>query len=240
MRRVLFAFVACVLSGGVQAAETVRVAVAANFRATLEVLRPTFEATGEAQLSIAAGSTGQLFAQIANGAPFDVFLAADQKRPARLAEQGLAVSGSIFTYAVGRLVMLVPGGQIPPDGTVPDLSGLSRIAIANPRTAPYGAAARQVLERLGVADVQLVLAQNVGGVVALVRSGAAPAGLTAAALLPPGTPVWPVPADLHDPIRQDAALLTRAAESPHAKAFIAWLQGAEAQRIIEANGYALD
>lgn len=223
-------------------ADTVRVAVATNFRPVLEAMRAEFEDISGAQLAISSGSTGQLAAQISNGAPFDVFLAADQARPEALIKDKLAVASSRFTYAGGRLALLTPGRTIPPDGAIPDLGDLTRISIANPRTAPYGLAAMDVLDSLDIAGVQLVLAQNAGGVVAAVMSGAAPAGLTSLSLakVADGVPAWTVPADLHAPIPQDAVLLAPASENAAAVAFLDWLKGAAARNIIRANGYALD
>lgn len=246
MARCLLALIVCLagmLGSTLAEAANLRIAVAANFRETLLALQPVFEATGEERLTISAGSTGQLFAQISNGAPYDVFLAADQDRPARLAEAGLAAPGSAFTYATGRLVLLAPGRPLPDAGATPSLDGLARIAIANPRTAPYGAAAEQVLDRLGAAGLQRVLAQNVAGVVSAVESGAAPAGLTAQALLGPDrqAEAWQVPADWHDPIRQDAVLLSRAQDPDAAARFLAWLgSDPEARQIIRSHGYVVD
>ena len=223
-------------------AETVRVAVAANFRTVLTALQPEFEAASGAKVQISAGSTGQLAAQIGNGAPFDVFLSADQIRPARLVADGLAVAKSQFTYATGRLALLAPGVEIPQDGSIPDLGDLNRMSIANPRTAPYGVAAMEVLDQLDIAGEQLVLAHNAGGVVAAVASGAAPAGVTALSLAKDRgqLPAWPIPAELHMPLHQDAVLLTTAAQNQAAIAFLDWLKGQDAQHIIRSHGYALD
>lgn len=239
MRRFFLLLLVLLLGNAAQAAEVVRVAVAANFRAVLETLKPEFEAAQYATLLISAGSTGQLYAQITNGAPFDVFLSADQERPRQLAKAGLADPVSRITYAIGRLALIVPGRAIPDDGTIPDLADVDRMAIANPRTAPYGAAAMEVLDKLDIAGVQLVLAQSVAGVNASVLAGAAPAGLTALALVG-DAPAWTVPVEMHAPLRQDAILLSEAAENATARAFLRWLASPPARQIIETHGYSLD
>jgi molybdate transport system substrate-binding protein len=228
-------------------AETVTVAAAANFRKPLDEIAARFEdATGH-EVVVSAGSSGQLYAQIANGAPFDVFLSADQARPAQAIEAGLAVPGSQRTYAVGRLILIFrdaeAAGRI---GMPPDLSQVRTLAIANPATAPYGAAAMQVIGKLGGADAlagRIAEAQNVSGVNAAVQTGAAEAGFAAlASVSGPGAPEpqgWPVPADLHDPIRQDAVLLGRGRDNPAATAFLDYLFGDEAARVIRGYGYDL-
>lgn len=236
------ATLALAVPGSPANAGDIRVAVAANFRAPLEPLALAFEKASGHKLLISAGSTGQLFAQIANGAPFDVFLAADSDRPARLASDGFGVTGSVFTYASGRLALIARA--VPAVGETPDLSGFRRIAIANPRTAPYGAAAAAVLEDLGAADVPRVEAGNVGAVGALVVSGAAEAGITAASLAPAlarhGLSAWPVPPGMHPPLRQDAILLTAGQDNAAAIAFLDWLRQDEARAIIRSAGYRVD
>lgn len=169
-------------------AETVTIAAATNFRKPLEALTRDFaDATGH-EAVISAGSSGQLYAQIAHGAPFDVFLSADRARPADAVEAGLAVPGSQRTYARGRLVVLFHDAEAATRlGSPPDLSQVRMLSVANPATAPYGAAAMQVLERLGVADAlagRIAQAQNVSGVNAAVESGAAEAGFAALGSLP--------------------------------------------------------
>ena len=215
-------------------ADTVRVAVAANFRAPLLVLQRTFEAETQHRLSISAGATGQLFAQVIHGAPFDIFLSADQARPAALVENGSAVTGSQFTYATGRLYLLFDSNKRL-DGTqwlahrVPDLTGIRRISIANPRTAPYGMAAEQVLRQLDFSDAPPLVAQaqSVSGVNAAFAARAVDAGFAAyssVVMLAEPPAGWLVPDNMHDPIRQDAVLLTRAEDNPAAVAFLDWLQ----------------
>ena len=225
-------------------AETARIAVAANFAGAIERLETAFEASQDHQIEVSLGSTGQLYAQIVNGAPFEVFLSADQARPEALARDGLAVAPSRFTYAEGRLFLRVArASHLAPDGQ-PAFDRIKRIAIANPRTAPYGAAAEQVLAALGVVGPQIAQAQSVQGVAAVVELGAADAGFVAYSSVAPLIPVlpagWLVPTDLHDPLRQDAVLLSRGQDNPAALAFLDWLAGPAAQRILQGFGYHVD
>lgn len=250
----------------------VRVAVAANFAATHEALAERFTERTEIAVRTSTGSTGQLYAQIVNGAPFDVLLAADTVRPARLEADGLAVPGSRFTYAEGRLALYAPAigpartaaagpaggdaGEAPPAGAA--LAGLDvlratadpaagagrRLALANPRLAPYGEAARQALVALGLWDAledRVVMAENVGQAFQFVESGAAELGLVAGSYVrdAPAAAVWTVPGELHDPIRQDAVRLESVADTAAARLYVEFLRGREARRIIEAGGYGL-
>lgn len=219
-------------------ADAVAVAVAANFREPLEAMKAPFAAATGHELVISAGSTGQLYAQIAQGAPYDVFLAADQERPAAAVAAGLAVDGSAFTYAEGRLYALVR----PKEGQHAEeaLREARRISIANPRTAPYGAAAVDVMHNIWLTHIETAQAQSVAGVNAAFDTGAVDAGFAAfstVARADPRPPGWLVPKDLHRPIRQDAVLLTRAADSVAARAFLDWLKGSEARALIESYGY---
>lgn len=226
-------------------AETAMVAAAANFREALEVLAREFEGTTGHEVVISSGSTGQLYAQIAHGAPFDVYLAADQARPAQAVEAGFAVPGTLRTYAEGRLIVLFRDAATRARlGTPPDLAKVGMISIANPATAPYGVAAMQVLERMEIADAlagRIAEAQNVSGVNAAVDTGAAEVGFAAlGSVAEPGGPEpegWLVPSDLHDPIRQDAVLLRRGLDNPAATAFLDWLVSDEARELIRGYGY---
>lgn len=242
MQRLAIAILAVILVAAPAVAEPLRLAVAANFRPAIADLEKEYERGSAVEIDVSIGSTGQLAAQIIHGAPFDVFLAADRASPARLAADGHALADTIFTYASGRLALLTPGRVVPADGVIPDLGDLSRVSIANPRTAPYGVAAMEVLDSLDIAGVQLVLAQNASSVVAAVASGAAPAGLTSLSLAKTSgqIPAWAVPADLHEPLDQDAVLLARAVDNQAARDFLDWLKGPAARRIIKAHGYSLD
>jgi len=230
-------------------ASQVTVAVATNFARPMATLAPAFEAGSGHELILVLGSTGKLYAQITHGAPFDVLLAADAARPARLAEEGLAEPESQFTYAIGRLVLWSPDpGMIGADCRATLAAGRFRhLAIANPALAPYGAAARDVLQMLGVwQEVQpkLVRGENIGQAFQLVASGNAELGFVALAQLAgpdagTGGSRWDVPAELHAPIRQDAILLRRAADDPAARAFLAFLRSPETQAVIERFGYGV-
>ena len=233
---------------GARAAEAL-IAVAANFSEAIEELESRFEAGSAHRLRTAFGSTGRLYAQIVNGAPYDVLLAADREHPRRLEERGLGVAGSRFTYATGRLALWSADPRRAQAGAGALASGGFRtIAISNPALAPYGAAAHQVLEALGLKERlrgRIVTGQNVGQTHAMVATRNAELGFVALSLvLARGGGAagshWEVPAELHDPIRQDAVLLVRGAENPAARAFIDFLRGPEARALIARHGYRVD
>ena len=223
-------------------ADEALVAVAANFARTAEALAEAYEAESGHTITISSGSTGQLYARIVQGAPYDAFLSADAERPELLVESGQAVAGSRFTYAVGRLALWsADPDRIGPDGAAA-LSGDFRfLALANPRTAPYGAAAMEVLEALGLTDSvadRLVTGADVGSTYAFIASGNAEFGFIALTQLPDGQgSAWLVPEELHAPLAQDALLLTRGADNPAALGFLAFLRSDEARAMIEAAGY---
>ena len=210
-----------------------------------------FSARHPIGVRVSVAGTGQLYAQILNGAPFDVLLAADAERPRLLEERRLAVTGTRFAFAEGRLVFYAPSlSPLPtPPWSVLHREGI-RLAMANPRTAPYGAAAAAVLDALGGADLArageepayvVVTGENVGQAFQFVRSGAAEAGLVSLGQMirePPEHYVV-VPADLHPPIRHEAALLARAAAHEGARAFLAFLRGDDARAILTRFGYAV-
>ncbi|MEM7429429.1 MAG: molybdate ABC transporter substrate-binding protein [Pseudomonadota bacterium] len=221
------------------------VAAASNFSQALENLQREFETNSGHKLKISLGSTGKLYAQIVNGAPFDVFLSADQERAEKLEQAGKAAPGSRFTYAVGRLVLWHPGGKS--GRAVLEAGGLRNLAIAHPDLAPYGTASVETLERLGMKERltdKLVIGENIGQTFAFVASGNAEAGFVAASQLAqreePEEAIWAVPPEMHSPILQDAVLLARGQSNPAAAAFFRFLQSPEARTIIRASGYALD
>ena len=217
--------------------EEIRVAVAANFVRPLEALSAGFEARTGNRIVPIPGSTGTLYAQIRAGSPVHVFLAADQKRPARLAEEGHAIAASLTTYAIGRLALWSPGRTLSgPEYLKRDDAG--RIAIANPRLAPFGAAAQQTLEHLGAGRVKLVFGQNVAHAHTLTASGAVAAGFVALSLVREEKGIWEVPPHMHEPIRQDGVITRFGARSPAASAFMQYLASAEASAIITRHGYA--
>ena len=229
------------LSGGVvpAGAETAHVAVAANFTAVAEELAALFEAEAGHEAVLSFGATGQLYAQISQAAPFDVFLAADTARPERAIAEGLAVAGSFFIYAEGRLALYAP--DLDAEKTL--LAGdFTRIAIAEPDAAPYGQAAVETLNALGLYDAiaaRLVTGANISQTLQFVESGNAELGFVAASQVLGKDDIWLVPATLHGPIAQGAALLNQGADNPAALAFMDFLQSDAAVAVIEAAGYSV-
>jgi molybdate transport system substrate-binding protein len=228
-------------------AAEVTAAVAANFTAAINRLAPGFERATGYRLRASFGSTGALYAQIKNGAPFDVFLAADEARPKLLESDGDAVAGTRFTYAIGRLVLWSSkAGVVDPRGDILRTGDFARLAIANAKTAPYGAAAEQVLRRLGVWErvvPRLVRGENISQTFQFVSSGNAALGLVAAAqvrVLPSSRrgSYWIVPQELYDPLRQDAVLLKYGADSAAARAFLEYLRSPKVRSAIEELGYS--
>ena len=225
-------------------ASSIRVAVASNFSDTAKVLAEKFESISGHRVVLIRGSTGKHYAQIKHGAPFDLFLAADADRPTLLEQEGKIVPGSRFTYAIGRLVLWSPqAGLVDEQGLVLHDGDFERIAIANPRLAPYGLAARELLRKLELWDKlqdRLVRGENIAQAFHFVASGNAPLGLVALAQLnspqaPPAGSRWDIPPELYPPILQQSVQLT---DNPATSAFTAFMQSPEAVAIIEAFGYA--
>lgn len=231
-------------------ADEVSVAVAANFTAPMQEIVAAFaEDTGH-EAKTAFGSSGKFYAQISNGAPFEVFLSADAEKPARLAENGMTVPGSDFTYALGTLVLWSADADFIPEGdgaAVLQAGDFRKLAIANPKTAPYGAAAVATMQALGVEDAitpKLVQGENIAQTYQFVSTGNAELGFVALSQVIEDGEIgsgsgWLVPGDLHEPIRQDAVILKRGADNPAAQALMDYLQGERAQGIIRAYGYDL-
>ncbi|MEE4185955.1 MAG: molybdate ABC transporter substrate-binding protein [Gammaproteobacteria bacterium] len=232
------------VAGSQARAAELRVAVAANFAPALETLGNAFTAQTGHTLQVARGSTGKLYAQIVNGAPFDVFFAADSALPLQLEADGRATAGAGFVYAVGALVLWSP--QALPLHDAPQVlrdANYRFLALANPRHAPYGVAAQQTLESLGLWESlqsRLVRGENVGQALQFVRSGNAELGFVAAsqlaALDEPGGTVWVVPQALYAPVQQRVALLT---DSPAARELLLFVRGEVAQKLLKAYGYTL-
>lgn len=237
--RLLALFIFCFSSHS--AADELLVAVAANFLPPMEKLATEFERLSGHQLVFASGSSGKLYAQIRNGAPFQVFLSADEEKPAALIDAGLAVAESRLTYAHGRLVLWSANAALVKGPEVLRSSVEGRLAISNPRLAPYGSAAVDVLKELGVWDLwsrRLVQGENIAQTFQFVRSGNAPLGLVAASqLVGAEGSGWQVPTHLHQPIRQDAVVLQRAASLPQAEEFMRFLSSDTARAIIANYGY---
>lgn len=224
-----------------EGARVLRVAVAGNFAALAREIAGQFEATTGYEVELSVGSTGQLYAQIVQGAPFQVLLAADTERPRRLIASGQGVSGSQFTYATGRLAALTSSRARSAPDVSTALNNWEMIAIANATTAPYGAAGEQVLARLGL-DVRrdrIVTATGVAQAFQFVASGAVDGGLVAlaqAATLD-STQWVAVPDSLHDPIDQDAVLIKGSETDAAALAWMRFLRSPEVRALIEARGY---
>lgn len=245
-KRRLLLLIALLAMAAAARADEVGVAVASNFAAAMRVLAPAFERATGHRLVVALGSTGALYAQVRNGAPFDVLLSADDETPARLEREGLAVAGSRFTYATGRLVLWsAQPGVVDDQGAVLRSAGAQRLALANPKLAPYGAAAVQALSAMGLWEAwrpRVVQGDNIAQAHAFVASGNAALGLvalsqvTAEGRIASGSG-WVVPARLHEPIRQDAVLLSRGRDRAAARALMDWLRSDAAAAVIRSHGY---
>ncbi len=250
MKRPLHALMVLTLGivAGAARADEVKVAVAANFAAPMQAIAAGFEKETGHKALLSTGATGKFYAQIKNGAPFQVLLAADDETPAKLEAEGLGVKGSRFTYAVGRLVLWsTKEGLVEEGGKVLASNRFNKLAIANPKLAPYGAAAVEVLNRMGLltaVEPRFVQGENIAQTHQFVASGNADLGFVALAQVwragtLTGGSGWVVPADRHDPIRQDAILLAPGANSTAAHALLKYLQGGAAQAVIRAFGYDL-
>jgi molybdate transport system substrate-binding protein len=235
------AFAACATSSAT--ADVIRVAVATNFTATMDDIVARFGEESEHDVLVSFGSTGSHYAQIRNGAPFEAFFSADAERPRLLEEEGVAVAGSRFTYAVGRLVLWSrQPGYVDADGRVLENGTFRFLSIANPELAPYGAAAREVMIARGVwAQLQgrLVQGTDIGQAYSFVHTGNAELGFVAyAQVKKPGAQIegsyWLVPESLHAPIEQQAVLLR---DVPAARAFVEFTKSPAALEIIRRYGY---
>ncbi|MEJ2418083.1 MAG: molybdate ABC transporter substrate-binding protein [Exilibacterium sp.] len=227
-------------------AENVKVAVAANFIAPMKVIAASFEAATGHSAVLSFGSSGKLYAQISNGAPFEVFLSADQAKPKKLEQGTLAVSGSRFTYALGTLALWSANAHlIDSTPSVLKRGGFDKLAIANPRLAPYGAAALDVLENLELTETvqgKLVQGENIAQAYQFVSSGNADLGFVALSQvwsrrgISSGS-AWLVPVSLYNPIRQDAVLLVQGRNNPAASALLQFMKSETASALIEEFGY---
>ncbi len=232
---------------GVAHADTVSVAVAANFTAPMQKIAAAFEVDTGHKAELSFGATGKFYAQITHGAPFQVLLSADDTTPARLEREGKAVAHSRFTYAIGTLVLWsAQPGTVDAKGDVLKSGDFKHLAIANPKLAPYGAAALQVMEKLGVATAlqpRLVQGENIAQTFQFVSTGNAQLGFVALSQVMADGKIrsgsaWQVPASLHEPIRQDAVLLMPGKDSAAASALLTYLRGSKARAIIQSYGYS--
>jgi len=240
--RILLSLIGLLLAQ-VASADDIRVAVASNFRPVMSEAAQRFEQSSGHEVTLITGSTGKHFAQIVNGAPFDAFFAADRHRPQRLEEESRIVAGSRFSYAIGRLVLWSPQeGLVDSAGEVLGAGNFEHLAIANPVLAPYGAAARQLLQALGLWEPlsgKLVRGESIGQTYQFVFSGNAELGLVARAQLSiPGQIAsgsrWEPPQKLYDPIEQQAVLLR---DTPAGREFMAFMRSEEVRALIRRYGY---
>jgi molybdate transport system substrate-binding protein len=224
-------------------ADDVPVAVAANFTEPVKEIAAAFTARTGNHVVFSFGSSGQFYTQITQGAPFQVFLSADADRPTRLEREGLAVPGTRFTYAIGRLVLYSKApGLVDDRGAVLSGGAFSKIAIADPAAAPYGVAAIQAMTRLGAyarLQPKIVKGASITQAYQFVESGAAELGFVALSQVinVPGGSRWLVPATLHAPINQQAILLYAGEKKSAARAFLLFLKSPEALTIIKRYGY---
>jgi molybdate transport system substrate-binding protein len=241
----LTALLLVLLARGACAAE-VRVAVAANFTAPMQAIAAGFEQATGHRAKLAFGSTGKFYAQIKHGAPFDVFFAADDETPARLEQEGAAMAGSRFTYSIGRLALWSSKrGYVDAAGAVLKQGAFRHLAIANPKLAPYGAAAVETLEKLGLLAAlqpKYVQGENIAQTFQFVSTGNAELGFVALSQVFEGGRLkrgsaWRVPSALHAPIRQDAVILGRGKDNPAALALMKYMKEDRARAIIRAHGY---
>ncbi|RYY64325.1 MAG: molybdate ABC transporter substrate-binding protein [Comamonadaceae bacterium] len=227
-------------------AADVNVAVAANFTAPMRTIAQAFEQETGHKAVLSFGSTGNFHAQVRNGAPFHVLLAADDETPLKLEQEGLGVAGSRFTYATGRLVLWSrQAGLVDDKGDVLRSGRFQRIAMANPKLAPYGAAALETMTKLGVLDAlrpRIVQGENIAQAYQFVATENAQLGFVALSQVAVDGRIaqgsgWIVPAALHAPIRQDAVLLQTGRDNPAAAALLSFLRGERARAVMRAFGY---
>jgi len=239
----LLSVAVAILSGcSVKEQPAVHVAVAANFTEPAKEITQIFEKKTGWKAVLSFGSTGQLFTQITQDAPFEVFVAADQT-PQRALLDGLAVDGTLFTYAIGKIALYSPSLDLSNGEEVLREGKFEKVAIANPTTAPYGAAAVEVMKSLGLYEKlqpKIVQGNNIAQTFQFVESGNAELGFVALSQVIGRAPTstWIVPDVHYSPIRQDAVLLKRGADNESAREFIAFLKSPEALAVIEKYGYA--
>ncbi len=251
MHRLLrtIALTACMLTLSFQAlAAEVNVAVAANFTAPMKIIAQDFERDTGHKTTLSFGATGQFFAQIKNGAPFAILLAADDETPIKLEKEGLGVVGSRFTYATGKLVLWSKKpGFVDAQGEILRSGQFDKIAIANPKLAPYGVAAMETLDKLGLRErvtPKIVEGSNISQTFQFVASENAALGFVALSqVFENGTikegSAWVVPGSMYSPIKQDAVLLNVGKDNPAAIALLKYLQGDKAKAVIRSFGYEL-
>ncbi len=228
-------------------AEQALVAVAANFIPPFREIATEFEKSTGHNLQVSGGSSGNFYTQIKNGAPFDVFFSADMERPKLLEDEGFGVKDSRFTYAIGRLVLWSTNADLVKGEETVRSKNFKRLAMANPKTAPYGVAAMQAMQKLELWDSlqsQIVMGESIGQTMGFIESGNAQLGFVALSqVMDPKIKGkgsrWDVPTTLHEPIKQDVILLTKGKDNPAAKALMEFIGSPQAKAIIEHYGYEL-
>lgn len=248
-RRPELLILAASLPGCLLADDVVTVAVASNFAATAAEISATFTEKTGVPVRISPGSTGKLYAQIVNGAPFDVFLAADTERPRLLEQSGHVETGSRQSYAIGSLVLWSRDAALSGESCLDALQqgDFNKLALANPETAPYGSAAREYLKAAGLweyASSRAVYGENISQTLQFVATGNATLGFVARSQLantelPTATCTWLVPAASHTALHQQVVLLTRARGNDGARRFVDFLRTPAARGIVEQHGYGL-
>ena len=247
MKNALFFALTAAIAGFAHADE-VQVAVAANFTAPMQQIAAQFEKDSGHKAVLSFGATGKFYAQIVNGAPFELLLAADDETPARLEKEGQSVVGSRFTYAIGKLVLWsADPALVDAKGEILKKGGFRHLALANPKTAPYGAAAVETMGKLGVLSMLqplFVQGENISQTQQFITTGNAELGFVALSQVfkdgrITGGSAWIVPASLYEQIRQDAVLLARGKDKPAAAALAAYLKGDKAKAVIRSFGYEL-
>jgi molybdate transport system substrate-binding protein len=241
-------FGALLMMAQVAQAGEVRVAVAANFTAPMQEIAPLFEQASGHKVSLSFGSTGKFYAQIKQGAPYDVLVSADSKTPKKLDGDGLTVQGSRFVYALGKLVLWsAQPGMVDDKGAVLGTEGYNKLAIGDPKLAVYGTAAQETMEKLGLwkqVQGKLVRGENITQTYQFVASGNAQLGFIALSQITKGGKVsegawWIVPSHYYSPIEQSAVMLSNAKDAEASKAFLAFLKGPQAAAVIRSYGYEL-
>ena len=246
MRRLLAGLISLFCFASSTYAAEVSVALAANFSAPMQKIAAAFEQDTGHKAVLSTGATGKFYAQIRHGAPFQLLLAADQTTPERLEREGLAVAGTRFTYAIGQLVLWsTEPGLVDAEGTVLHSERFTRIALADPKLAPYGAAALETLDKLGLRQQlqsKFVQGENIAQTYQFVASGNAPLGFVALSQVFADGRIregsaWIVPAELYSPLLQDAVILKAGADNPAALALADYLRGEKARSIMQSYGY---
>jgi len=225
-------------------ADEVPVAVAANFTQPAKDIAASFQAVTGHTAVLSFGASGQFYTQITQGAPFEVFLSADNERPKKAVDEGFGVSGSVFTYAVGKLVLWSKTPGVSASEAALKQGKFAKLSIANPKAAPYGVAALETIAALGLTEAikpKLVEGNNITQAWQFVDTGNAELGFVALSQVIGKTEgsSWVVPEKLYQPILQDAVLLKTGADKPAAAAFLAFLKGPQARAIIEKYGYGI-